>query len=113
MRLWCFGEAGVGGGVCGLLVLVKVVVVVVAELGTIGPSHFEPNCFSKNRASKPILSISRNVRMCVCWFVCPSHFLTPFNGLLPPLPDVQCLNFLDFWGKVMERSGLDFENFCP
>ena len=34
---------------------------------------------------------------------------------LPPLPDVQCPNFLDFWnplGKIMERSGLRFDNFC-
>ena len=42
-------------------------------------------------------------------------FLTPFNGILPPLPEVKCANFLDFWnpwGKVMERNGLRFENFC-
>ena len=41
-------------------------------------------------------------------------FLTPFNGLLPPLPEVQFINFLDFWnpwGKVIERSGLKFVNF--
>ena len=34
---------------------------------------------------------------------------------LPPLPEVQCPNFLDFqnpWGKVLERSGLRFEDFC-
>ena len=42
-------------------------------------------------------------------------FLSPFNGLFPPLPEVQCPNFLDFWnplGKVMERSGLRFETFA-
>ena len=42
-------------------------------------------------------------------------FLTPFNDLLPPLPKVQCANFLYFWnpwGKVMDRSGHRFENFC-
>ena len=41
--------------------------------------------------------------------------LTLFNGLFPPLPEVQCPNFLDFWnpwGKVMERSGHGFQNFC-
>ena len=45
---------------------------------------------------------------CVCLFVCvcvcPSHFLTPFDGLIAPLPKVQCPNFLDIrnpWGKVM------------
>ena len=35
------------------------------------------------------------------------------NVFLPPLPKVQCPNFLDFqnpWGKVMERSGLRFAN---
>ena len=44
-----------------------------------------------------------------------SLFLTPFKGLFFPLPEVQCQNFLDFqnpWGKVMERRGLRFENFC-
>ena len=37
------------------------------------------------------------------------------NVFCPPLPEVQCPNFLDFWnpwGKVMERNGLRFENFC-
>ena len=37
------------------------------------------------------------------------------NIFLPPLPEVQCPNFLDFrnlWGKVLEKSGLRFENFC-
>ena len=41
-------------------------------------------------------------------------FLIPFNGLLPPIPEVQCANFLDFripWEKVMKRSGVKFENF--
>ena len=45
------------------------------------------------------------------WYRCFSLRLTVF---LPPLPEVQCPNFLDFrnpWGKVMERSGLRFENF--
>ena len=38
-----------------------------------------------------------------------------FNGLYPPLPGVHCPNFLDIrnpWGKVMDRSGLGFGNFC-
>ena len=44
-----------------------------------------------------------------------SHFFTfevSFNGLLPPLPEVGCPIFLEIrnpWGKVMERSGLTFE----
>ena len=36
-------------------------------------------------------------------------FLFRLNVVLPPLPEVQCSNFLDFlnsWGKIMERSGL-------
>ena len=74
--------------------------------------------FSKHRPSGPMLSISRNVHMCVCLFVCLSvcsllrHRLTVF---LPPLPEVGCPIFLETrnpWGKVMERSGLRFEHFC-
>ena len=44
-------------------------------------------------------------------FICSLRFI----GLLPPLSEVQCPKFLDFWnlwGKVMERSGLIFDNFC-
>ena len=36
-------------------------------------------------------------------------FLTPITVLLPPLPKVQCANFLDFWnlwGKVIKKTGL-------
>ena len=74
--------------------------------------------FSKNWPSGPILSISRNIHMCVCLFVClfvRHTFSLRLTVFLPPLPKVQCPNFLDFrnpWGKVMERSGLRFENFC-
>ena len=68
-------------------------------------------------ALRPIQSVSCDVRMYVCLFVCLS---VPFcslrlNVFLHPLPKVQCPNFLDFrntWGKVMERSGLRFENCC-
>ena len=48
----------------------------------------------------------------IFWYQCFSLRLTIF---LPPLPKVQCPNFLDFqnpWGKVMERSGLRIDNFC-
>ena len=41
------------------------------------------------------------------------YLFTPFKCFLPPLPEVQCPNFLEFrnpWGKVMERIGLRFEN---
>ena len=42
----------------------------------------------------------------IFWYWCFSLLLTLF---LPPLPEVQCANFLEFWnpwGKVIERSGL-------
>ena len=37
------------------------------------------------------------------------------NVFVPPLPEFQCPNFLDFrspLGKLMERIDLRFENFC-
>ena len=46
------------------------------------------------------------------WYLCFSLILTVF---LHPLPNVQCENFLDFRntvGKVLDSSGLRFENFC-
>ena len=42
-------------------------------------------------------------------------FLTPFKGLLPPLLKVQCANLLDFlnpWGKVMEKVVSDLKTFA-
>ena len=75
--------------------------------------------FSKHRPSGPMLSISRNVCLCVCPSVCLSvcvfTFEVPFNGLFTPLPEVRCPIFLEIqnpWGKVMERSGLRYEHFC-
>ena len=65
-----------------------------------------------------MLSISRFVHMCVCVSVCVSFcvftFEVPFKRLFAPLPEVQCPKYLEIrnpWGKVMERSGLRFENF--
>ena len=65
-----------------------------------------------------MLSISRNVRLCVRvfvrLFVC-SLLRYRLNVFLPPLIEVGCLIFLEIqnpWGKVMERSGLRFEHFC-
>ena len=74
--------------------------------------------FSKHRPSGPMLSISRNVRPCVCLSVCLCvcsllrYRLTVF---LPPLPEVGCPIFLEIrnpWEKVMERSGVTFKHFC-
>ena len=45
------------------------------------------------------------------FFICSLRL----NVFLPPLPKVKCPNILDFrnpCGKVTERSGLRFENFC-
>ena len=42
------------------------------------------------------------------------YFSLRLTVLWPPLPEVQCPNFLDFlnsWGEKMKRSGLRFENF--
>ena len=69
--------------------------------------------FQKHQPSGPMLSISWNFRMCVCLSVCSllRYCLTVF---LPPLPEVGCPIFLEIqnpWGKVMERSGLTFEQF--
>ena len=68
--------------------------------------------FSKHWPSGPMLSLSQNVPMSVCLFVCSllRYRLTVF---LPPLPKVGCLIFWIWnpWGKVMERSGLRFEIF--
>ena len=75
--------------------------------------------FSKHRPSRPMLSISRKVRLsvgpCVRVSVCLFTFEVPFNGFLPPLFEVGCQIFLKIqnsWGKVMERSGLTFKHFC-
>ena len=60
------------------------------------------------------MSVCLFVCLCVCLFVCHTFSLR-LTVFLPQLPEVQCPNFLDFWnlwGKVMERSGLRFENFC-
>ena len=65
-----------------------------------------------------MLSISRNVRLSVCLFVCLCvcsllrYRLTVF---FPPLPEIGCPIFLEIrnpWGKIMERSGLRYEHFC-
>ena len=65
-----------------------------------------------------MLSISRNVRLCVRvfvrLFVC-SLLRYRLNVFLPPFPEVGCPIFLEIrnpWGKVVERTGLRFEHFC-
>ena len=79
---------------------------------------FWVDVFSKHRPSGPMLSISRNVHMCVCLSVCLfvcSFLRYRLTVFLPPLPEVGCPKFLEIRnprGKVMERSGLRFDNFC-
>ena len=74
--------------------------------------------FSKHRPSGPMLSISRNVRLSVCLSVCVFFCsLLRYRSMvfLPPVPEVRFPIFLEIWnpwGKVVERSGLIFENFC-
>ena len=68
----------------------------------------------KASALRPMLSISRDVRVSVCLFV-RHTFSLRLTVFSPPLPEVQYLSFLDIrnpWGKVMERNGLRFEHFC-
>ena len=51
----------------------------------------------------------------VCLLVCPSHFLTPFNGLFGPTSRStmsKLFRYSESLGKRMERSGLRFEHFC-
>ena len=74
--------------------------------------------FSKHLPSGPMLSISQNVRLsvrlCVCLSVC-SLLRYSLNVFLPPLPEVGCPILLEIqspWKKIMQRSGLRFENFC-
>ena len=74
--------------------------------------------FSKHNPSGPILSINRNVRLCVCLSVrlCVCSLLRySLTVSLPPFPEVGCPIFLEIrnpLGKVMERSGLTFGHFC-
>ena len=54
-----------------------------------------------------------SVSVYVCLSVRLFTFEVPFKRLLPPLPKVGCLKFLEIqniWGKVMQRSGLRFED---
>ena len=62
--------------------------------------------FSKTRASGLSLSISQFFRVSVCLSINKEYRLYVF---LPPLPEVQCQNFLEIrnrWEKVLETSGL-------
>ena len=67
------------------------------DLVTILPTYFIPY-------------VCLSVCLCVCLFT----FEVQFKRFLSPLPKVRCPNNLEIrspWGKVMERSGLRFENF--
>ena len=57
------------------------------------------------------LKLPRQKNFFLHFFICSLRL----NVFFPPLPKVQCPNFLDFrnpWGKPMERSGIRFEYFC-
>ena len=63
------------------------------------------DAFCKSKCPYVCLSV------CVC--VC-SLLRYRLTVLLPPLPEVKCPIFLEIqnpWGKVVEKSGLRFENF--
>ena len=76
--------------------------------------------YSKHQPRGPMLSISRFVHTCVCLCVCVcvcvcSLLRYRLNVFLPPFPKVGCLKFLEIWnpwGKIMQKSGLRFEDFC-
>ena len=61
-----------------------------------------------------MVSISQNVRPCVCLFVCLFTFEVLFKHILAPTSQSLMSKILEIqspWGKVMERSGLTFGNF--
>ena len=72
--------------------------------------------FKELALSGPIPSISQNVRMSVCLFICLSITLSHsvYWSFCPTSqsPMSKLFRFLRPWGQVMERSGLRFENFC-
>ena len=61
--------------------------------------------------SGPILSISRNVRMSVCVFVCPSHFLTTFFAPPSRSPMSKKFRFLESLGKRNGAKWSQISNF--
>ena len=68
--------------------------------------------FSKHRPSGPMLSISRDVRLCVCVSVCVCVFLftfeVPFNGLFAPTSRSWMSNIFrdsESLGKINGKKG--------
>ena len=62
-----------------------------------------------------MLSMSQNVRLCVCLSVCSRTFEVPFKRLFAPTSQSWMSKILEIrnpWEKVIERSGLRFEHFC-
>ena len=62
------------------------------------PSNFLSVIFTVFSASLQWLSPyeSRTTGL-ICLFVCPSHFVTPFNGLFAPISRSSISNFFRFW----------------
>ena len=74
------------------------------------------NKFLKHRPSEPMLSISRNVRVCVCVSVCVHFFRYRLTVFFPPLPKVGCTKFSEIrnpLGKVLKEVVSDLNIFAP
>ena len=74
--------------------------------------------FSKHRPSGPMLSISPNVRLCVCQsvflFVCLFTFEVPFNGLFAPTSRSRMSNIFrdsESLGKSNEKKWSEIWTF--
>ena len=50
-------------------------------------------------------SESPYVCLCVCVFVCPSHFLTPFNGIFAPTSRIPMSKLFRFLGSLGKNNG--------
>ena len=76
------------------------------------PPH--PNHFSKHRASGPMLSISRNVRLSVCPSVCPSvcvfTFEVPFKRLFAPTSQSRMSNIIRDSESLGKSNGKEWSH---
>ena len=85
---------------------------IVATIPEKGGPRIPKNPFSKHRPSVPMLSISQNIRLCVRLSVCVFTFEVMLKRLFAPTSRSRMSKIFDIqnpWGKVVERSGLIFE----